>query len=916
MLSEKGRIDLRQWDIEHEGPAALHGQWEFYWSKLLDPADFVKTNKPKPDAYITTPGVWNGQELPEGRVGAHGMATYRLLVDLPPHPGKLGLRLEDAGTAMKLFADGQLIHQAGIPGGEYTSKPGTNPGVVFFEPRGDKLELIVQVSNYDHRLGGMWRGLYIGLPRDILTLWSSAVLWAGLLIGSLVIIGIYHLLLFLMSRNDRSFFYFGLFCLLISLRVMVTDDKLLRLLLPDISWPVLKRVEYLTIFLALPVFLWFLRSLYPKEIHRLICNTVISISLALCAFVVVSPTALFSYSTLFFYPLTGLAIIYMIQRLWVARCNHRDGARALLYGFGILSALAIYDILVAQTIIRSFYLLPLGLVAFIFAQAAMLSYRNKKAFHTLERQRASLAEKNLAIEHENRQRMTAEEALRNSERRFRNLADLLPEPVLETDVNGVVTYANRSSFEVFGYQRSKDTEPVNIFETVHGPYKDNVIKAVRELRQGRYINGLETMVRRADGTMVSIALYANAIVNGDTIQGYRAIILDITERKKLELQLRQAQSLETVGTLAGGVAHDFNNILQAVRGYVHLVKQRNIHDTQIMHYLEMIEEESRRAADLTSRLLTFSRQVDPEMEPIDLNREVDRVVRLLRRTIPRMIQVDQEIDEKLWPVMADSTQIGQIMLNLGSNAADAMPDGGRLLIRTENAELDEEFCNVNIAAEPGPYCKISVIDTGHGMDEQVLKHIFEPFYTSKQTGKGTGLGLAMVYGIVQAHKGVTIVQSQPGWGTTFEVYLPASPDIKAVGHTPEAEETTLDGQGRTILLVDDEQLILESTSEFMEQCGFKVLCAEQGETAIELYNDHKERISLIVMDLNMPGKGGGWAIRKLREQGASVPILVVSGDLSAQPSTDEALSAENHRLSKPYSLPELLGKISQIFDEA
>ncbi len=914
--ADKGHIDLRLWQPQVDGPIPLNGVWEFYWSRLLTPSDFKAQIKPTTDNFINVPGVWNGQELPGGRVGSHGMATYRLLVEIPPNSGKLGLRLEDAGTAMRVFANGELIYQAGRPGVEGESRPGTDPGVVFFESKADRLELVVQVSNYDHRLGGMWRGIYLGRAASILEMWGNALLWAGLLSGALMIIGIYHLIVFIMSRNDRSFFYFGVFCLLISLRVLVTDDKLLRLLLPDIDWFLLKRIEYLTIFLSPPSFVLFLKSLYPAEIHKVARNIIVGFNLVLCAVVLGTSSVFFSYTTLAFYPATAVSMVYMIQRLWVARLRGRDGARALLWGFAALATLAVHDILVAQTVIRSIYLLPLGLVVFIFAQAAMLSYRNKKAFQTLERQRAALTEQNLAIEHENRQRQLAEQALRNSERRFRSLADLLPEPVLETDTDGLVTYANRSSFKVFGYDRKKLIKPVNILDTVSGSQRDKVIEAMKSVKRNESINGLEVMARRNDGLMVSVALYINAIVNDDKIEGYRTIILDITKRKKLELQLRQAQSLETVGTLAGGVAHDFNNILQAVRGYVQLVKRRSGHDTQVMHYLNMVEEESRRAAELTRRLLTFSRQVEPEMEPIDLNREVERVVELLRRTIPKMIQVEQQAGEDLWPVMADSTQIGQVLLNLCRNAADAMPDGGRLFISTENIELGDDFCGTNVSAVPGKYCKITVTDTGHGMDDQVIKHIFEPFYTSKQVGKGTGLGLAMVYGIVQSHKGNIVVYSQPGWGTTFEVYLPASPGLKAVLPVYEADNRRPDGHGRTILLVDDEASIIESTTEFLSESNYQVLSAPKGEIALDVYRRHEGEISAIVMDLNMPGRGGGWAVRQLRNKGCRKPILIVSGDLNSQSDQDILRDPHIFTLSKPYSLTELEKVINQMFDAA
>ena len=257
----------------------------------------------------------------------------------------------------------------------------------------------------------------------------------------------------------------------------------------------------------------------------------------------------------------------MIQRLWVARRLRRDGARVLLWGFAALATLGLYDILVAQTIINSAYLLPLGLLVFISTQAAMLSYRNKKAFRTLERQRAALAAQNVAIEHENRQRQLAEEALRKSERRFRSLADLLPEPVLETDTDGLVTYANRSSFKVFGYDRKTLKKPVNILDTVSGAHRDKVVQAMNDMNQNESINGLEVMARRNDGLMVSVALYANAIVNDDKIEGLPDHNPGHNQaQKNWNCNCAKPRVWKPWAPWPVVLPIDFNNILQAVSG--------------------------------------------------------------------------------------------------------------------------------------------------------------------------------------------------------------------------------------------------------------------------------------------------------------------------------------------------------------
>ncbi|MBW1674143.1 MAG: PAS domain S-box protein, partial [Deltaproteobacteria bacterium] len=300
------------------------------------------------------------------------------------------------------------------------------------------------------------------------------------------------------------------------------------------------------------------------------------------------------------------------------------------------------------------------------------------------------------------------------------------------------------------------------------------------------------------------------------------IFIDITEKKKLEAQLQQAQKMEAVGTLAGGIAHDFNNILQAISGYTQILLMGKEADNPDYEKLEAIEKSAQRASDLTKQLLIFSRKVESKLRPIDLNKETEQISKMLERTIPKMINIELHQAENLNIINADPAQIEQILMNLGVNARDAMPNGGRLIFETENIILDEHYCKIHLGSKPGHYVKLSISDTGHGMDKETLKHIFDPFYTTKEIGKGTGLGLAMVYGIVKSHNGYIMCYSEPDEGTIFKIYFPV---IEKETERVESKEEKfpIKGGSETILLVDDEEVIRELGKEILSKFGYTVL---------------------------------------------------------------------------------------------
>jgi nitrogen-specific signal transduction histidine kinase/CheY-like chemotaxis protein len=393
--------------------------------------------------------------------------------------------------------------------------------------------------------------------------------------------------------------------------------------------------------------------------------------------------------------------------------------------------------------------------------------------------------------------------------------------------------------------------------------------------------------------------------------GIRGIVIDVTETKKLEAQLRQAHKMEAVGTLAGGIAHDFNNLLQAVQGYAELLLLRKTEMEPGYQELLEISRAAKRGGELTRQLLTFSRKVESRLRPTDLNRIVEDVRLLLERTIPKMIKIELQLTTNLNYVNADASQIEQILMNLAVNARDAMPDGGMLTIATSNVILEETDHYQQAEVTPGNYVLLRVADTGEGMDKSTLEHIFDPFFTTKEVGKGTGLGLAMVYGIVKSHGGHIACHSTLGEGTVFEVVLPAV-------EPAEKPSTTLTGSDEpgggheTVLLVEDDESLRELGEQILKMFGYTVISAADGERALQIYREDKAAIDLVILDLIMPGMGGEQCLQEILAINSQAKVIIASGySASAEAEWAAAIGAKA-LVEKPYNVQQMLKVVREV----
>ncbi|MFH1138293.1 MAG: response regulator [Pseudomonadota bacterium] len=516
------------------------------------------------------------------------------------------------------------------------------------------------------------------------------------------------------------------------------------------------------------------------------------------------------------------------------------------------------------------------------------------------------------------QRKKAEDELRESEKRYRKAQAVGRVGSWEYNIQTARFWGSDEAKRIYGFSRAEDTFSTDEVEHCI-PERERVHQALIDLLEDDKEYNLEFEIITKDAktrkTIISLAdLERDEAGRPLKITG---VIVDITDRKraeeekeKLQEQLRNAHKMEAIGTLASGIAHEFNNLLQAMTGYTQLLLMDKSPDDSDYPSLLAIQNSGNRAADLVRQLLQFSRKAGAQRRPVDLGQEVKQARQLLERTIPRMIQINIRSAGDPWTINADPIQIEQILLNLGTNAADAMPDGGELVIETENAVLNEDDADRRLDAPPGRYVLLTVSDTGYGMDQELVKHIFDPFFTTKEIGKGTGLGLASVYGIVRSHGGSITCHSKVGRGTKFKIYFPAIDRPEARDAAPNHPR----GGGETILVVDDEEAITGFVQQVLERFGYKVLTAAGGEEALEVYSNQPGAIDLIIMDLGMPGMGGRQCLQALRRMNCAARVVIASGySMDNQVPKSSEAGADGY-LSKPYQLNDLLSKLREILD--
>jgi two-component system, cell cycle sensor histidine kinase and response regulator CckA len=508
-------------------------------------------------------------------------------------------------------------------------------------------------------------------------------------------------------------------------------------------------------------------------------------------------------------------------------------------------------------------------------------------------------------------RKHSEEVLRQSETRLKAVFEANPDPMVVYDTNGHPQYLNPEFINVFGWT-IEDLKGKRI-PFVPDDQKEITDAKIKELYDYQKPVRFETTRLTKDGQLLDIFASAATIKGSESSSlGTVVNLTDITEKKRLEARLQGAQRMEAIGTLAGGIAHDFNNLLMGIQGNASLL----IFNKDAVHpdyeQLKNIENYVLQGSDLTRQLLGFARGGKYEVEVLNLNEVIKRENRMFTRT-KKEIVFHEQYEKDLWSVKVSKGQIEQVLLNLYLNAWQAMPAGGDIYVQTNNILLDQHFIKP-FQVTPGKYIKISIIDSGTGMDEATLQRIFEPFFTTKKMGRGIGLGLASVYGIIKNHGGFIDVNSEKGKGTFFYIYLPAivtqnTLQNKEIGHRDKITPGT-----ETILFVDDEDMITDVGRQLLEKLGYTVLTAGSGREAIEIFQKHLNEISLVIIDMIMPGLNGGETYDELKKIDPNIKVLLASG-YSIDGLAQDILDRGCHGfIQKPFNINTLSNRIRTVLD--
>lgn len=515
----------------------------------------------------------------------------------------------------------------------------------------------------------------------------------------------------------------------------------------------------------------------------------------------------------------------------------------------------------------------------------------------------------------------AEKALKESEEKYRTILENIEEGYYETDLAGNFTFFNEALCRIFGiplttlkgmnYQENTGKE---FTERLYGVFN-------RVYATGRPDKGAEYEILRDDGTRLYVEVSASLLRDHDGRPvGFRGIIRDIMERKRaekerkrLEAQFHQAQRMEAIGTLAGGIAHDFNNLLMAMQGNASLMLFDKDPEHPDYDRLRNVEQCIRDAADLTRQLLGFARGGRYVVKPTNLNDLMSKSSKMLGRT-RKEISIHAKYQEDIWTVAVDQGQIQQVLMNLFINAWQAMPGGGDLYLETKNAVLDSNDVGP-LDAAPGRYVKMTVTDTGTGMDEKTLRRIFEPFFTTKGVGKGTGLGLASAYGIVKDHGGIIKAYSEVGAGSTFTIYLPAGGEEMGVPSMQEHDRDEVLKGTETVLLVDDEDTIIEVGAQLLKKLGYTVMLARSGKAAVEMVSQPQSHVpDLVILDMIMPGMGGGATFDRIKEIHPGLKVLLSSGYSINSEARDILKRGCDGFMQKPFNIHELSRRIREVLD--
>ncbi len=739
----KGVLDLSTWAFTKDGPVDLSGEYEFYWQQHLAPEIFSRSNPPEKSGFIKVPATWKGHETNGIKLPGTGYATYRLTVLLKDSiPPKLAFKFLDMGTAYTVFANGKKILSVGAAGQTpETTVPRYFPQTVDFALDANRLELIYQVSNFHHTRGGAWELVHLGTVAQINKMLESRLALDLILFGSILMIGLYHLALFSLRKNDQSSLFFGLFCLIIAVRLLTTVERYLLHIFPEMSWELFIKVEYLSAYLTVPVFALFLYRLFSHDFHKSAIISMVTIGLLLSGIVASTEARIFTRTLFSDQLFIVMSVIYGLSILVICTIRRRDGAAIILLGFLFLSATAINDILDSNWIIQSSHFVHLGLFIFIFSHAFVLSSRYAKAFMTIEK--------------------------------FQTVIENSLDMITILNDEGIISYESPSIERVLGY-KSDELIGKKAFDFIHPDDLSNVVDRFEKLlKNPGTTQSVEFRFRHRDGTWRIFESIGKRLAGNFEKPQVVVNSRDLTERKQAEEQIRKLnieleqrvnertaelkRSNEDLQQFAYVASHDLQEPLRMISSYVQLLERRykNMLDEEADEFIGYAVGGAHRMETLIKDLLAYSR-VGTHGKPFAPT-DCENILREVMANLQLRIEGSgaEVTHDPLPTLVADGTQLVQLFQNLISNA---------IKFRSVAAP------RIHIAAERrGEEWLFSVRDNGIGIDPQYVERIFVIFQRLHTAAKypGTGIGLAICKKIVERHGGHIGVESKLEEGATF-----------------------------------------------------------------------------------------------------------------------------------------------------
>jgi len=514
-------------------------------------------------------------------------------------------------------------------------------------------------------------------------------------------------------------------------------------------------------------------------------------------------------------------------------------------------------------------------------------------------------EEELRKAHEELRRWTSQQ-LFDYRTRLAAIVDSSEDAIIGKDLDGVITAWNKGAEHMYGYTAEEALgKPISIIVPKEQP--DEIPKLLAKIRRGEAVEQYEAFRVNKDGRRLNISLSLSPIRDSEgKIVGTSAIGRNVTEQKRAEDQLRQAQKMEAVGRLAGGIAHDFNNILGVISACSEFLRDRVERGSQSAQFVDNLRKAAERGASLTRQLLVFSRKQVAKPQVLNLNERLQEVSKLLRPLMGDDVEIVISPKSSTVFVEADPGQLDQIVMNLAVNARDAMPRGGKMILETSTMQFDEGFARLHYPMTAGKYALLAVSDNGIGMDEATVQRIFEPFFTTKEVGKGTGLGLATVYGIVKQAGGYIWVYSEPGRGTTFKVYLPSAEEKVKSSLDVEPETIAARHEGTTVLLVEDDEMFGALTRQMLEEHGYRVLTAKDGKSGLETVKANGGCVKVVLTDVVMRGVSGPEMVKRLKETHPGIRVVYMSGYTGELIAERDVLESGIMLLEKPFTRAALL----------